>query len=82
MRADTPHYVMTQEPGPGPASIASGHSELRLNFESDKLERVETYESRNHSLKNQGSILSSCYCSPISPFFIFFVYRNAFDYCI
>ena len=58
---------MTQEPGPASASIASGHSERRLNFEFDKLERVDTEERE----KKPGGILSSCYCSLISPFFIF-----------
>ena len=80
MRADTPHYVMTQEPGPASASIASGHSELRLNVEFDKLERVQTQESGNHQDARWFSV--ELLLQPNFTIFHFFVYRNAFDYCI
>ena len=45
------HASLRDDSGPAsPASLASGHSELRLNCESDKLERVEIWRTAGETI--------------------------------
>ena len=70
------HASLRDDSGPAsPASLASGHSELRLNCESD-LERVENWRTAGETIYKYSVELL------LQPFtiFLFFKNRNAFDY--
>ena len=72
------HASLRDDSGPAsPASLASGHSELRLNCKSDKLERVENWRTAGETIYKYSVELL---LQPNFTIFPFFKSRNAFDY--